>query len=101
MQKNLEKPEDHANRNLTVSNKNKCRTPCQGHWYGPGTCWLRNSPAGKYLGVTVAAKFCMSQQRVFIANTAEQLCYVEGDRLTDAITLPFLAPVRPHHEIRA
>lgn len=47
----------------------------------------------------VDAKFNMSQQRVFIANKAEQLCYVERDRLMDTITLLFLALVRHHWEI--
>jgi len=58
-------------------------------------------PAGNYLRVTVDAKFNMNQQRVFNANKAEQLCYVEGGRLMDTITLPFLAMVRYHWEIRA
>lgn len=30
----------------------------------------------------------------------EQLCYVEGDRLMDTLTLPFLVLVRHHWEIQ-
>lgn len=86
----LEKAEDHSKRNLTVSKRNKSRSLCQERWYRAGTRWLRSRHAGNYLGITVDAKFNMSQQCVVLCKQGGRAAVLCGGRQVDGHFNPAL-----------
>ncbi|CAM4550617.1 unnamed protein product [Caretta caretta] len=107
IQRDLDKLEDWAKRNLMRFNKDKCRVLHLGwknpmHYYRLGTKWLRGSSAEKVLGVTVDKKLDMSQQCALVAKKANGIlaCISGGivSRSRDVIIPLYSTLVRPHLE---
>ncbi|CAM5108613.1 unnamed protein product [Natator depressus] len=107
IQRDLDKLEDWAKRNLMRFNKDKCRVLHLGrknpmHHYKLRTEWLGSSSAEKDRGVTVDEKLDLSQQCSFVAKKANGIlgCISRGtaSRSRDVIIPLYSTLVRPHLE---
>ncbi|CAM4686112.1 unnamed protein product [Lepidochelys kempii] len=107
IERDQDKLEDWAQRNLMRFNKDKCRVLHLGrknpmHCYRLGTEWLGSSSAEKELGVTVDEKLDISQQCSLVAKKANGIlgCISRGiaSRSRDVIVPLYSTLVRPHLE---
>ncbi|CAM4584766.1 unnamed protein product [Caretta caretta] len=107
VQRDLDKLEDWAKKNLMWFNKDKCgalqlgRKNFMDH-YRLGTNWLSSSSAEKDLGITVDEKLGMSQQCALVAKKASGIlgciCRSIASRSREVIIPLYLALVKPHLE---
>ncbi|CAM5140018.1 unnamed protein product [Natator depressus] len=107
IQRDLNKLEDWAKRNLMRFNKDKCRVLHLGqknpmHRYRLGTEWLSSSSAEKDLGVTMDEKLDMRQQCALVAKKANGILgCISRDiacRSRDVIVPLYSTLVGPHLE---